>query len=1011
MTETIQAAPATATFAVTGMTCAACVRRIERALAKVDGVAQAQVNLATERATVAYDPALAGVPALVGAIEAAGYGVRTERTELAIEGMTCAACVRRVEGALLRLEGVTAATVNLATERATIQHAGPLAPEDLRRAVEAAGYRVRHEAAARAAAPARGETAEDERRARELRLIQVKFAASMAVALFIMALMFWPWKLPWEMEQLNWLFLALATPIQFWAGWQFYRSALGAARHGAVNMNTLVALGTSVAYGYSVFVTFRPQVIEYAGVMPETYFDSSTIIIALILLGKYLELRARGQTAGAIRKLMGLQARTARVLRLVTDRGTRTEDRGMGSADALVPASGALHAAYGEADVPVEQVQVGDLVRVRPGEKVAVDGMVLEGTSAVDESMLTGESMPVEKRPGDTVIGATVNGAGSFIFRATRVGGETALAQIVRLVQEAQSSKAPIQRLVDSISSYFVPAVLVLAALTFAGWLLLGPEPRLTLALNATIAVLIIACPCALGLATPTAIMVGTGRGAEQGVLIRGGEALEQAHAVSTIVLDKTGTITRGKPAVTDIVKGQRQKAKMVLNGGEGSEDSDDPLPFAFDFLPLAASAERGSEHPLGQAIVAHAQAMGLALAEPQGFAAIAGHGIEATVEGRAVLAGTARLLRERGVALGELADAAQRLAAEGKTPVYVAVDGQAAGLIAIADTVKPESAQAIAQLQALGLDVWMLTGDNRATAEAVAAQVGIPAGRVLAEVLPDQKAAHIRRLQGEAQGRKVAMVGDGINDAPALAQADLGLAIGTGTDVAIEASDITLVGGDLRGVVTAIALSRRTLGAIRQNLFWAFAYNVLLIPLAMGLLFPLFGTLMNPGFAAAAMALSSVSVVTNSLRLRRFRVPADARHIARPPLSARLAEWGYLAGIAALMLAVVLGWAAYWHTIEAGAQEVRVVAQGTRFDPPVIRAKAGTWVRVVYTNADSVFHDWEIEDVKDAHINTRPGQTATALFYVGQPGEYEIICTVPSHVEAGMTGTLVVEP
>jgi Cu+-exporting ATPase len=519
---------------------------------------------------------------------------------------------------------------------------------------------------------------------------------------------------------------------------------------------------------------------------------------------------------------------------------------------------------------------------MRPGERIPVDGMVAEGEVAIDESMLTGESLPVEKGPGAVVIGATLNRTGSFTFRATRVGKDTMLAQIVRLVQEAQGSKAPIQRLADEISSYFVPAVMALAALTFLIWFVLGPEPKFTPALVAFISVLIIACPCALGLATPTAIMVGTGKGAEYGVLIRGGEALETAHKVNTIVLDKTGTLTRGKPAVTDV---------LPLAGWTEA-----------DLLRLAASAERGSEHPLAEAIVTRAGDDGLALAPAQDFDAVPGHGLRATVEGRALLLGNARLLTTQGVTVSAAMEAdATRLAGEGKTPIFLAVDGQAAGVIAVADTLKPESAEAVAEMQALGLDVWMLTGDNAATAQAVAGQVGIT--HVMAEVLPGEKSAKVEALQ--AEGRKVAMVGDGINDAPALARADLGMAIGTGTDVAMEASDITLVRGDLRGVVTALALSRRTVGTIRQNLFWAFFYNVILIPVAAGALMPLFGVQLNPIMAAAAMALSSVSVVTNSLRLRGFRPPASATEILHPSLRSRVGEWSYLLAIGAVSLAV----------------------------------------------------------------------------------------------------------
>jgi len=723
---------------------------------------------------------------------------------------------------------------------------------DFRQAVEKAGYGVRRVEQQVAQTDAKGEPVdrEAERRRRDIADLRLKFIVSLAVGLVIMAGMFAP--LPWPMETRYIAMFLLATPIQFWAGWQFYRGAWLAARHFTTNMNTLIAVGTSAAYLYSAFITFFPDAVRVAGIVPEAYYDTSTIIIGLILMGRYLEARAKGQTSEAIKKLMGLAPRTARVIR-----------------DGV------------EADLPLEQVQVGDVIRVRPGDKVPVDGVVLEGHSSVDESMLTGESLPVEKEAGSTVIGATINKTGSFTFRATRVGRDTALAQIVRLVEEAQGSKAPIQRLADQISSYFVPVVLALAALTFVVWFAFGPEPRFTFALVSLIAVLIIACPCALGLATPTAIMVGTGKGAEYGVLIRGGEALEGAHKVNAIVLDKTGTLTRGKPSVTDVV------------ATDGISEN--------ELLRLAASAERGSEHPLGEAIVSRANELGLRLASTSSFNAVAGHGIAATVEGRNLLLGNARLMAEHKIDFNGLGDRAEALALQGKTPMFIAADGQSVGLVAVADTLKPESAEAVRELQALGLEVWMLTGDNEATARAIAERVGIT--NVMAEVLPEQKSAKVKELQ--SQGKVVAMVGDGINDAPALAQADLGVAIGTGADVAMEASDITLVGGDVRGVVTAIALSRRTIGTIRQNLFWAFIYNVVLVPVAAGLLFPLFGLLLNPIMAAAAMAMSSVSVVTNSLRLRSFTPPKSAEEILRPSLRTRLADISYLAGIGLLALAV----------------------------------------------------------------------------------------------------------
>ncbi|HWP34983.1 MAG TPA: copper-translocating P-type ATPase, partial [Thermodesulfobacteriota bacterium] len=704
-------------------------------------------------------------------------------------------------------------------------------------------------AAAAPEAAGAAERAELERE-RELAALKRKWTASLAIGLAMMGLMYLPLGL--DMALLSPALLIAATVVQVWAGGEFYRPAWAAAKHGTTNMNTLVAIGTSAAYGYSAFVTLWPSLADRWGFPRHLYYETAVIIIALVLMGRWLEARARKRTGAAIRALMELTPRTARVIR-----------------------DGA------ERDIPVEAVRVGDLVRVRPGEKVPVDGVIREGRSTLDESMLTGESLPVDKGPGDTVMGGTLNRTGSFVFEATKVGRDTTLAQIVRLVEEAQASKAPIQRLVDTISSYFVPAVLALAALTFVGWLLLGPEPALIPALTATIAVLIVACPCALGLATPTAVMVGTGKAAEHGILIRGGEALEQARRIDTIVLDKTGTLTRGKPAVTRVVAADGLAEPEVLR--------------------LAAAVEIGSEHPLGEAVVARAREAGLALPDARDFESVTGKGVRARVGGRTVLVGNRALMAEAAVALDGLEAQAEALARAGATPMYVAVDGRGAGVIAVADTLKPEARQAVSQLEALGLEVWLLTGDTRATAEAVAAEAGI--ARVLAEVLPGEKAAKIRELQ--LRGRVVAMVGDGINDAPALAQADLGIAIGTGTDVAIAASDVTLVGGDLRQIVTAIALSRKTVGVIKQGLFWAFVYNVLLIPVAMGALYPLFGVLLDPVLAAAAMAMSSVSVVTNALRLRRFRPPASPEAILHPPLRERVGEYAYLAGIALAALAI----------------------------------------------------------------------------------------------------------
>ncbi len=882
---------------VEGMTCASCVRRVERSLAKVPGVADVAVNLATERATVLFDESTASRDDLTVAVEKAGYRVgrvvmptatapapvaapapapvaaspatSAQELSLPIEGMTCASCVRRVERSLAKVDGVEQASVNLATERATVSFRPEIVgPDALRQAVEKAGYRVGIEpmvaapaavAAPTSTAPAASSAAPDERSLRrdaEIADLKRKSLTSLVIGLAMMLLMYLP--LPIGMMTLAPMLLIAASVVQFWAGGIFYRATWSALKHGAANMNTLVAVGTSVAYGYSAFVTLWPNAAAGWALPYDLYYESAVIVIALILMGRWLEARAKRTTGEAIRALMGLQARTARVIR-----------------DGQ------------EIDVPLEQVVVGDRVRVRPGEKVPVDGTIVEGRSTLDESMLTGESLPVEKGPGDAVIGATINTAGGFVFQATRVGADTTLAQIVRLVEEAQGSKAPMQRLADTISGYFVPAVLGIALLTFLGWFFLGPDPSTTIAVTTAIAVLVIACPCALGLAAPTAIMVGTGKAAENGVLIRGGEALEQARRIDTIVLDKTGTLTLGRPAVTGIEPGDGWSAD--------------------DLLRLAAAVEVGSEHPLGEAIVAAARERDIALPAATDFESVTGQGVRATVEGRRVAVGNRRLLADLGIDTRHLDDEVLALAGTGATPMHVAVDGAHAGIIAVADTIRPESTEAVAQLHALGLQVWMLTGDNRATAETIARQAGIT--NILAEVLPDQKADKIRELQG--QGRVVAMVGDGINDAPALAQAELGIAIGTGTDVAMAASDITLIGGDLRGVITAIALSRRTVSTIRQGLFWAFAYNIALIPLAMGGLYPAFGILLTPIIAAAAMAMSSVSVVTNALRMRSFQRPTSAEQILHPPLRTRLADGGYLVAIG--LLALVIGAGAIW--------------------------------------------------------------------------------------------------
>lgn len=823
---------------VTGMTCSACARRIERKLSKATGVQRAGVNFATARATVEYNPAATNVGKLIETVKDVGYGtaVGARATFIVDDSARPAGSSQQLESYLRTLSGVADASFNLGTMEVRVEYlADATDGEKIRRAIEDFGYSVREVLGDDATAVDTEQAAREE----EYKSLRRKFWVAVVLAAPVLLIAMSHGRIrALDFPGSNWLQLALTTPVVFYSGFQFYRGAWAAFRHRAADMNTLIAVGTGAAYLYSVAATIAPSFFadKHAGeamagmsgmnqpTMIPVYFEAASVIIALILLGRLLESRAKGRTSDAIRRLMGLQAKTARVLR-----------------------------GGEEIDIPVEEVAIGELVRVRPGEKIPVDGLVEEGASAVDESMLTGESLPVEKHRGEEVFGATINKTGSFTFRATRVGKETALQQIVRMVQEAQGSKAPIARLADVVSGIFTPVVICIAIATFVVWFVVAPtDIRFATALVNFVSVLIIACPCALGLATPTAIMVGTGKGAENGVLIKGGESLETAHKLEVIVLDKTGTITRGEPALTDILKAEKTPEELAEN----------------ELLRLAASAERGSEHPLGEAIVREAQSRGLALAQPTSFNAIAGQGMEAEVEGRRLLIGNIKLMSERGIALDGLLERSSALADEGKTPMFAALDERLAGIFAVADQIKPESKAAIRAMQRLGLEVVMMTGDNRLTANAVAREVGIK--RVLAEVLPEGKSSEIKRLQGEK--KIVGMVGDGINDAPALAQADVGIAIGTGTDVAIEASDITLIKGDLRGVVTAIALSRATIRTVRQNLFWAFIYNVVGIPVAAGLLYPFTGWLLSPIIASAAMSLSSVSVVTNSLRLRGFR-------------------------------------------------------------------------------------------------------------------------------------------
>ena len=828
---------------IEGMTCASCVAHVEGALKDVPGVSSVNVNLTTEKANLELGNGDVSPQELVKAVDEAGYVIPVEKFDLNIGGMTCASCVGHVGEALKAVPGVVSANVNLATEKASVEYIrGLVTLEAIREAVEDVGYSV--EGLLEGGEAERTEKSELERLAkvREIGYLRKRFvfAATISTLLFLGSFK----ALPWASDLMDrtyypYILWALATPVQFWAGWMFYASGLKALRHRAPNMHTLIALGTSAAYLYSVGIvitdTFWPDALSVRGFETEVYFETASIIIALILLGRFFEARAKGRTSEAIRRLMGLRPNTARAVR-----------------------DGA------EVDVPIDTVQPGDIIVVRPGERIPVDGEVIQGYSTVDESMLTGESMPVDKSDGAEVFGATINKTGSFQFRATKVGKDTLLSQIIKLVEEAQGSKAPIQRLADVIAAYFVPAVLGIAAASFLLWLAIGPSPSLTYAILVMVAVLIIACPCALGLATPTAIMVGTGKGAETGVLIRSAEALEIAHKTSVVVMDKTGTLTVGRPRVTDLI---------AVSGDET------------ELLKLAASAERGSEHPVGEAIVQAAQERGIALAGAEAFEAIPGHGIQARVNGSTVLLGNRALMESKRLSLDGLEVKVAALADQGKTPMLVAADGALVGAIAVTDTPKPEALEVVRKLKGIGIEVVMLSGDNNQVAQAVGKSLEID--RVIADVLPQHKADVVKQLQQE--GKVVAMVGDGINDAPALTQADIGIAMGTGTDVAMESADITLVRGDLKGVLTAFNLSKGTIRTIKQNLFWAFFYNVALIPVAAGILYPLFSELggvpsaldfffgdlgfLNPVLAALAMAFSSVTVVSNSLRLRRLKI------------------------------------------------------------------------------------------------------------------------------------------
>lgn len=813
-------------FKIEGMTCAACARAVERAVKKLDGVSSANVNLATEKLTIEYDENKTGTDAIQNAVEKAGYKAVTETTAktLKIEGMTCAACARAVERAVNKLEGVSSANVNLATEKLFVNYEpSMIRVSDIKKAVEKAGYKAVDEVMA---VGTDKDNKEKEKKALWLRfIISLIFTVPLLyISMGHMIGLPLPGFLDPMMHPLAFALTQLMLTIPVIAvGHKYYIVGIKTLLKASPNMDSLIAIGTGAAVIYGIFATIQIILGDKSYAM-ELYFESAAVILTLITLGKYFETVSKGKTSEAIKKLMGLTPKTAVIMRKDS-----------------------------EAEIPVDEVEVGDIVIVKPGERIPVDGIVIDGITSVDESMLTGESIPVEKQAGDTVIGASINKNGSIRYKASRVGKDTVLSQIIRLVEDAQGSKAPIANMADIISGYFVPIVIVLALVSGLGWYFIGHKD-IIFALQIFISVLVIACPCALGLATPTAIMVGTGKGAEYGVLIKSGEALETAHKIDTVVFDKTGTITEGSPRVTDV---------YTANGITGEE-----------LLMISASAEKGSEHPLGEAIVKHAEDLGIKTKTTSDFKAIPGHGIEVTIDNKQVLLGNRKLMTDREISLENWEEISDRLANEGKTPMYIAVQGKLAGIIAVADTVKDTSKTAIEKLHRMGIKVAMITGDNKKTAQAIARQVGID--RVLSEVLPQDKAKEVKKLQSE--GRKVAMVGDGINDAPALAQADIGIAIGSGTDVAMESADIVLMRSDLRDVATAIDLSRSTIRNIKENLFWAFGYNTIGIPVAMGILYIFGGPLLNPMIAGAAMSLSSVSVVTNALRLRRFK-PSNGKN------------------------------------------------------------------------------------------------------------------------------------
>jgi len=812
-------------FRVGGMTCASCVGRVEKALDAIPGVEKSSVNLTTERASVDYDANVLGAGDILAAVTDAGYQAEAEEVSFGIGGMTCASCVGRVERALSKLPGVVTATVNLAAEKAKVAFVPEMiSVKDIRNAVSDAGY-----------VPAdmdEGAGAEDREKAAheaEFKALRsdVIFAAAFTIPLFIIAMIrFFP-AVEDAMVQImpvrGWMLveMLLAIPVQFWAGRRFYKSGIAEFRHLSPGMSSLVMIGTSAAFGYSVLALTMPQIFPEGAA--NSYFEAAGVIVTLILLGRLMESVAKGRTSEAIKKLMQLQVKTALVIR-----------------DGV------------EMEIPVEDVVLNDIVQVRPGDRLPVDGEVVEGSSFVDESMITGEPIPAQKSVGSNVVGGTINKTGAFRLQATRIGKDTVLSQIIKMVEDAQGSKPAIQKMADKVAGIFVPVVLGVAALTFVVWMIFGPSPALSYAFVTAVSVLLIACPCAMGLATPTAIMVGTGKGAEMGVLFRKGAALETLSKIETVIMDKTGTLTLGRPELTDF---------LPIGDAAGRKD---------ETLALIAAAESKSEHPIAESIVRAAKEKGLDVPEVTEFGAEPGYGIEATVSGHLLQIGADRYMDKLGISLADAPAKAEALAAEAKTPLYAAIDGQLAAIIAVADPLKEGSKVAVEALHALGLKVAMLTGDNRHTANAIARTVGID--QVLAEVLPDQKAAEVKRVQDE--GRKVAFVGDGINDAPALAQSDVGIAIGTGTDIAIETADVILMSGDLRGIVNATALSKRTLKTIWTNFFWAYAYNVGLIPLAAGVFYPFIGVLLSPMLAAGAMSFSSLFVVINSLRLRSFKAP-----------------------------------------------------------------------------------------------------------------------------------------